>query len=188
MTPEIRTELERLIANSAERREDLLLGGHSKMRWKKRLTIAAGILALFSAGTITSVITDLFGDTGMQIVAALAAGLSGTLSLIVTNYFVDGEILEMMGGASKYLALREDVYRLVIHPNISDEERFNQLTELQHEYTRLDESYSRFFSFALAGQSRRTFFEKYRNPALVRDARRDALEDLHRQIGESPND
>ena len=64
----------------------------------------------------------------------------------MSSYFRDEDVASMFGGSSKYLALRENVSRLVINPTISEEERFAFLTELQEEYTRLDESYSRFFS------------------------------------------
>jgi hypothetical protein len=142
----IHYELVRLTINATRKRENLLLTGLKKARRRKALTIVAGILALTSAGTIAAVITKAFGDTGTQLVAALVAAVSGTISLFITSYYSDDEVLAMLVGSAKYLALRENVYRLVIQPNISDEDRFERLTGLQDEYAKLDEAYSRYLS------------------------------------------
>ena len=96
MDSELKDELLRLTANSAIRREHLLLSGLYKSRLRKALNITAGVLALLSAGAISTVIVDIFGDKGIQIVAALVAGISGTLSLVITAYFSDDEIVEIM--------------------------------------------------------------------------------------------
>jgi hypothetical protein len=99
-----------------------------------------------------AVTASLFGSKGVQLLAALGAGMSGTISLFITAYFSDGEVLSMLNGSSKYLAPRESVYSLVINPRISNEERFDVLTELQREYARLDEAYSRYFSLFRRGR------------------------------------
>ncbi len=146
MKEQLIDEIERLTVNAAGRREDLQITGLRKSKHRKALTIAAGILALTSAGTITTVISNVFGNTGIQLVAALTAAVSGTVSLLITAYYNDETVFTMLLGSTKYLALRENVYRLVIHPDMSDADRFKRLEELQAEYVRLDESYSRFFS------------------------------------------
>ncbi|MCP5063477.1 MAG: hypothetical protein GY936_13575 [Ignavibacteriae bacterium] len=139
-------ELERLTANAAIRREELLLTGLKKSRSRKYYNIIAGILALISASAITTVIADIYGSKVVEIIAALFATISGSISLIITAYFSDDEILNMLNGSAKYLALRESVYRLVIQPNVNEDEVFNSLTKLQDEYAKLDEVYSRYFS------------------------------------------
>ena|SRR2546430_11030633 len=126
MNERLEGELERLTQNAALRREDLLLSGLRKSRRRKALNIAAGVLALTSAGAITTVIANFFGSKGIQLLAALVAGLSGAISLVITAYFNDDEILSMLNGSSKYLALRESLYRLVINPRSSDDRRFDE--------------------------------------------------------------
>ncbi|QDT98059.1 hypothetical protein [Gimesia aquarii] len=146
MQSSIRKEIERLTTNSATRRADLLQSAHRKLHMKKILSIISGILALGSAGAITTALVATLGDRGLEIVAAIIAALSGTITLVISAYFSEEDVASMFTGSSKYLALRENVYRLVIHPTITEEERFTILTELQKEYAELDESYSRFFS------------------------------------------
>jgi len=144
-------ELERLTVNAARRREDLQITGLRKGRHRKLLTIFAGILALTSAGTITTVIANVFGSAGLQLAAALTAAVSGTVSLLITAYYSDDTVFNMLLGSTKYLVLRENVYRLVIHPDMTDANRFKRLEEFQAEYARLDENYSRYFSIVGEG-------------------------------------
>jgi hypothetical protein len=146
MNNELFREIQRLTVNAARRREDLQVTGLRKAKRKKALTILAGILALTSAGTITTVISNVWGNIGIQLAAALTAAVSGTVSLFITAYYSDDAVFSMLLGSTKYLTLRENVYRLVIHPNMSDADRFTRLEEFQAEYGRLDEIYSRYFS------------------------------------------
>jgi hypothetical protein len=145
MNQEIKYDLERLTENAALRREDLLLSALKKSRWRKALNIAAGILSLTSAGAITLVLTNFFGSKGIELTAAIVALLSGMITLMITAYFTDEETFTMLSGSSKYLALRESVYHLVLDPVMSDEDRFKVFGSLQAEYARLDEAYSRYF-------------------------------------------
>lgn len=146
MKEELFHEIERLTVNAARRREELQVTGLSKAKRQKALTVIAGILALTSAGSIAAVMSKLFGDTAVQLTAAFAAGVSGTISLLIAAYYSDDAVFNMLLGSTKYLTLRENVYRLVIHPDMSDIERFARLGEFQAEYVRLDEIYSRYFA------------------------------------------
>jgi hypothetical protein len=141
------SELERLTENAAFHREELRLTALRKSRLRGALNISAGVLALLSAGAITTVLTDLFGHKGIQVLAAFIAAASGTISLLVSTHFEDGEIFAMLSGATKYLELREATWRLAINPRLSDEQRFDMLADLQVEYVRLDEAYARYLSF-----------------------------------------
>jgi len=110
-------------------------------------SILAGILALTSAGAIAAVMSKLLGDMVVQLIAAITAGASGVVSLLIATYYSDDTVFNMLLGSTKFLTLRENVYRLVIHPNMSDADRFARLGEFQTEYVRLDETYSRYFAF-----------------------------------------
>jgi len=175
-------ELERLTANAALRREDLLLSGLRKSRRRKALNIVAGLLALTSAGAIAAVIADVFGNDGVQLIAAFVAGISGTISLVVTSYFSDDEILAMLTGSAKYLALRESVYRLVINPRVSDDERFDMLSDLQNDYAHLDETYSRYFSMHTEIGSQQPRLRHAGDVDRAQSAAREDVSELHRKL------
>jgi hypothetical protein len=183
MDQQLESELIRLTENAALRREGLLISGLRKSRLRKALNATAGVLALLSAGTITGVIADFFGDNNVQLLAAVVAGVSGTISLIVTAYFSDDETVAMLIGSSKYLGLRESVYRLVVNPRISDEERFRSLADLQDEYARLDETYSRFFPLGNRSESTRPPIE-YRYSTRIRRAARADISKLQDKLRE----
>lgn len=138
-------DIKRVAENAALRRQDLLDSGLNKSYKKKLLGILAGMLSLLSAGAITVVLADLFGDKGIQMIAAIVAGISGVLSLVVAAYFSDDEIFNMLEGSARYLALRESANRLMIHPHLNEEERFAELIALHDEYVKLDGIYSRYF-------------------------------------------
>jgi len=145
MDTKVREDVNRLASDAAIRSQDLQVSARRKLRMKKRLSIASGLLALVSAGTMTTVLVAALGDRWFQILAAATAALSGTITLFL-NYFSDDDVARMFTGSSKYFALRENLSQLVL-PGISDKERFAELTKLRQEYIRLDESYSRFRSF-----------------------------------------
>jgi len=182
-------ELERLTVNAARRREDLQVTGLRKAKQRKLLTIVAGILALTSAGTITTVIANVFGSTGVQLAAALTAAVSGTVSLLITAYYSDDTAFNMLLGSTKYLVLRENVYRLVIHPEMTDADRFKWLGEFQAEYARLDESYSRYFSIVGEGHYRSNVLPVRRADQAIAEsvdaAEMQERDNLHRELEKS---
>jgi hypothetical protein len=193
MNKQIEHEFERLTANSAVRREDLLNSALVKSRRKKVLNIVAGVLALTSAATITGVLTKALGEDGFSYLAALIALLSGTISLVVSSYYGEDEILSRLSGSSKYLALRDSVYRLAITADVPDGRKIKQLADLQREYSDLDSAYSKYFKLQGPGHYKQLPPGHYRHLAPGRmDARAQAsaeaavqsdLEELHRKLG-----
>lgn len=143
----ILSELQRTVMNCTMKRELLLQSAISKSKTKKGLTISSGILALFSAGTITSVIVKYFGNETLQIIAAITAALSGILSLVLTIYYAEENTTKIFEGASKYLLLRDKAYRLLIKPNNSNDKIFDDLANLQTEYAQLDEPFSKYIRY-----------------------------------------
>lgn len=155
MNADVFAELSRLTENAGVRRETLLVGGLRKSSVRKLLTVIAGVLSLCSAGAIALVLASVFGQKGTQIFAAVTAGLSGTISLVTTSYLTDDEIFSMLKGASKYLALRDAVYRLSLQPTKAEDEVLDELSHLQNEYASLDEAYSKHLPIRNATQSHR---------------------------------
>lgn len=160
------TELERLTVNAGMRREDLLDSGLFRSRRRKTLTIVAGVLALTSAATIAAFMTRLLGTSGMQALSAAIALTSGTISLVVAAHYSDDEVLGRLAGASKYLALRDAVYRLAIDPDSQDKQKRKALGTLQAEYTSLDAAYSKYFTPRTGGSSRRARSHSQRPPSF----------------------
>jgi hypothetical protein len=138
--------LERLIFKSAGRREDLLKSALRKSRTRRRLNMVAGVLALTSAASIVAVLTQILGGTAMQILAALVAAISGTISLAVDAYYSEDQIGGRLAGASKYLALRDAVFRVAINSDTTDQQKLKMLSDLQTEYSALDAAYSKYFT------------------------------------------
>lgn len=188
MDPLLERELERLTENSAMRREDLLDSGLNRSKRRKQLTILAGVLALTSAATIAAFMTKLFGADGMQGISALVAVVSGTISLVVAAHYADDEIVGRLAGASKYLALRDAVFQLVIDPDTTDKQRRKSLANLQAEYTNLDATYSKYFtrgahssaSIQNRASSRRPELPKAEEKAIA--AAEEDVKELHRTI------
>jgi len=145
MDSHLESELDRLVRNATARREILLVSGLLRARVRRALNVVSGILALSSAGAIAAVLAKVAGQESTQIAAAISAGASGVTSLLVANYFEESDALNRLTGASKYLVLRDNVYRLLIRPGLTDEQRLTLLAEMQAEYARLDEGYNRYF-------------------------------------------
>ena len=66
---------------STFKRAYLITKAGKRFRTKKGLAIASGVLALLSASAITAVLTTYIGKTGLQVVAAITAAISGIIYL-----------------------------------------------------------------------------------------------------------
>jgi hypothetical protein len=137
-------ELDALLENISGRRNILLHRGLRGLTRKKLLSVIAGVMALFSAGAIAAVIAKLLGDTVVQIVAAAVAGASGTISLVINAYYSDEDSVNSLTGASKYLALRQDLQAFLLRSDADRDELMSKLREYQSTYANLDTEYSRY--------------------------------------------
>ena len=114
MDHNIQDEIERLTIKAANRRAKLQKAAYRALLIKKRLSVFSGVLALVSAGTITTVLVAAFGERVLQILAAATSALSGAIVLVTSSYFRDADVTSMFAGSSKYLALRQKANRLLI--------------------------------------------------------------------------
>jgi len=158
MDATLRAEIEGWTKRAAERREDLQRTALRKGKRRKALTVLAGILALTSAGAITTVISIAFGNIGIQLAAALTAAVSGLISLLTPTYYSESTVFHMLQGSARFLALRENLHRLVIYSDMSDAERLRLFDGFKAEYVKLDEVYNQYYSlgdsyFSSAGKS-----------------------------------
>jgi hypothetical protein len=72
--------------------------------------VVAGILALTSAASITAVIAEFTNGLFMKIFSGAVAFLSGIITLVVTGYLDEREILRINNGANNFLELRDRVW------------------------------------------------------------------------------
>jgi hypothetical protein len=104
----------------------------------------AGILALLSAASITSVLSDYVTAPAMKILAVVLSTVSGFISLLHGFVFKESEIHELYSGASNYLNLRERSQRVLLNTQLDIKQRLKALEEIQHSYTELDSKFQRF--------------------------------------------
>ena len=102
-----------------------------RTKWQKGLYIVAGLIALFSGGAITSVVTTLTSSTAMKVIAATLAFVSGIVSLVTTNLFDPKETEKMFDGAAQYAAARDRAQ------SIHDRRRSLSLGQIGDALTRL---------------------------------------------------
>src|SRR6202012_4854697 len=81
MSEDLEFEIDRLESNASMRRDMLFDSAINREKVKKTLTIISGVLALFSATAITTILTKLVGSIAVQVLAALSAFASGIISL-----------------------------------------------------------------------------------------------------------
>ena len=159
MHPNLIEEFRRLRDNAGDKREKLLRIAYKQTRLRKRLNIAAGVLALLSAASITALLGDFTTARAMKILAALFSTASGLISLLVNTGYKESEISELNLGAAGYLNLRERAHRIPLNPNIDDVQAYSSLAELQDLYGDLDVKFQRYVvieRWAVAGGARET--------------------------------
>ena len=151
---QIQDELQRLRNIAARKRDMLLVAAHQHTHRRKRFAMAAGILALLSAATVTSVLADFTPAPIMKVIAALLSTIAGLISLFSNIGFKDSEILELYTGASRYLNLRERAQRISLNPDIDVHQKFKALEELQDLYAELDLQFQRYIVATASDSSR----------------------------------
>jgi hypothetical protein len=178
MDTELRVELLRLRDNAALKRDLLLRAAHGHTLRRRRLTLAAGILSLLSAATVTSLLADYTPAPITKIVAVILSTAAGFISLLGNLGVKDNEIQDLYAGATRYLTLRENSHRISLNDRIEAEEKYRLLEEMQGLYSQLDEQFTRHIEDSLRKGYRRRISrprDLMRSPWLSYDY--DALED-----------
>src|ERR1044071_2288340 len=144
MHPALREEFRRLRDNAGDKLEKLLRIAFKQTRLRKRLNIAAGVMALLSAASITALLGDFTSALAIKIVAAIFSTASGLISLMVNTGYKENEVAELNIGAAGYLNLRERAHRIPLDPKIDDVAAYSALGELQDLYGELDVKFQRY--------------------------------------------
>ena len=105
-----------------------------KIFWAKALHVIAGVLALISGASITSLIAAVSDELAIKIFAAAIAFASGLTTLIISSYFDQKETLNLLEGASHFLTIRDEANVTITRPNLTPLEAYELLDKLRREY------------------------------------------------------
>jgi hypothetical protein len=136
--------LQDLAQNCAAKRAALLMIGHMKGKWGKRLQVAGGVLALISAASITAVIAELTNSLTVKIFSAGAGFASGLLSLLGSSYFGEDERNRIYVGAGKFLLLRDRVDGILQRPGLTEEKAFAELQKWRGDYAQYSMEFDKY--------------------------------------------
>jgi hypothetical protein len=144
-------DLQGLAGSCAGKRQALVARAHKGTRWRKALNITAGVLALFSAASMTAVVAELTSSFGVKVVSAVVAFLSGITTLLVSSFFDEKEMQKAQEGAAKFLALRDQALLAARKPDMTEKLAFAELTRLLRSYNTLSAEYDRLISSWVSG-------------------------------------
>jgi hypothetical protein len=125
-----------VLRNTCRNKQTMLWqSARRRTKTQKGLHVAAGVIALFSGGAITSVLTAVTSSLIMKIIAAGFAFLSGMISLLTTTLFDTRETERMFDGATQYAILGNRAQSLL------DRNRTLSFNQVQNETARLTENH-----------------------------------------------
>jgi len=172
ISEDIREEIARLIENCTIKREVLFRTGSRKRKTRQLLTYLSGILALLSAGAVTTVLSTNLSETIMQWVAAIAATVSGILSLTIAVYNREEVITEMFNGAHDFLSLRTRVHMLLFDTKVPLAELNTSIRALNAEYIDLQSRYGSIFVESWFRHERMTGSPRVKIPVKMQEIER----------------
>lgn len=137
----IRLAIENLAMSSDMQRQAFKSRAIAYSKLNRLLTVGAGVFSLVAAGSIASVLTNIFNPFVMQILAVISATISALVSGIISAFFNDKTIGKLFSAASQYLEIREAAKSASLEPGISAKTLYRRLEELQGKYVRASEMY-----------------------------------------------
>jgi hypothetical protein len=141
---EIIAELWRIVENCSQKRKGLLRLAARTARTRKWLSLTAGILALFSAGSAITVLINEATNGLMNVLTPLLATASGIISVLSSLTLKDTEQQQLYEGAARYLGLRDRTHRLLMNKGLATKQAEAALEEIQKNYAELDATYMRY--------------------------------------------
>jgi hypothetical protein len=125
----------RKLANACDAKWELLgRSAYRRILWAKALHVIAGVLALISGVSVTSLIAAVSDELGVKIFAAAIAFVSGLTTLVISSYFDQKETLNILEGASHFLALRDEANVTRTRPNLTPAQAYESLDKLSRAY------------------------------------------------------
>jgi hypothetical protein len=109
-------DFDALVTHATRKRDHLMGMAERRKKWRRRLIVFSGLVALISGGAITAVISDRTDSMTVKVLSAGLAFVSGLTSLFLGTYFDEKETQKMYDGAAKYLAFRDRVKRAGTNP------------------------------------------------------------------------
>ena len=132
-----------------------------RIAWAKHLQLAAGVLALVSAASITSLISTLSNPTTLKIFAAVVAFASGVITMVIPTYFDQKENLTILEGANRFLELRDEANTLAKRPSLTPTETYDALERLRRAYDEQSARYGQFSRFGKAYQREKQAIDEW---------------------------
>jgi hypothetical protein len=136
-------DLRQLVESCSLKRRLLLVVAHRATKWRKFLNVSAGVLALCSAASMTTIVAELTSSLGVKIFSAAVAFLSGVITLFATSFFDESDVQKAHDGAAKFMALRDKAHLAVGRPDATEKQAFAELSNLVSAYNNLSAEYDR---------------------------------------------
>ena len=159
-----RVELGKLAAKCHHKRTALYDAANRRAQRRKMLHFTAGILALMSGGSITAVITVYANSTGMKVVSAVLAFVSGSITLLLDGFYDVSETQQMFSGASKFMLIRERIDIERRRPTLTDAKAFDRLSKFAAEYAEISQRYESYTRHKLWHTHNEDNFDTVREP------------------------
>jgi len=112
--------------------------------WGRILHVTAGIFALLSAASITTVLTELTNSLTVKITSVGLSFVSGIITLLMSSLFNDKETRHLFEGAAKFMILRNQARLIIQRPDLTEAKAYAELMKLDYEYQRESTEFDRF--------------------------------------------
>jgi hypothetical protein len=158
------TSFERLrkLANACDAKWELLgRSAYRRIFWAKVLHVLAGVLALISGASVISLIAAVSDELGVKIFAAAIAFASGLTTLVISSYFDQKETVNILEGASHFLALRDEANVTITRPNLTPAQAYETLDKLRREYDDYTAQYAQWTRWGKDYERKKTDIEAW---------------------------
>jgi hypothetical protein len=125
----------RTLADACDAKWELLgRFAYRRLFWAKALQVIAGVFALISGASITSLFASVSQELGVKVFAAAIAFASGLTNLLISSYFDPKETHNILEGASRFLALRDEAHVAINDPDLTPAQAHKALVTLSRAY------------------------------------------------------
>ena len=125
------------------------------------LHVLAGVLALISGASVISLIAAVSDELGVKIFAAAIAFASGLTTLVISSYFDQKETVNILEGASHFLALRDEANVTITRPNLTPAQEYETLDKLRREYDDYTAQYAQWTRWGKDYERKKTDIEAW---------------------------
>jgi hypothetical protein len=142
-----REQLRELAEDSQRKRKRLLSKATDRTRLRRILHVTAGVLALLSAASITSIIAELTNSMAVKIFSAALAFISGVITLLISTYMEERETLRMFEGAAGFMSIRDKATISADEAGVTESKAYTELRKLREEYGKCSKEFDPLIGF-----------------------------------------